>query len=99
LEGGRSALKLTTASYWRPSEKNIHRRADAQEEDDWGVRPCEGFEVILTEEEADGVRQLRRQRDAFFRKDDIGEEDLEDAQFDDPQLQRAIEYLQKQLGE
>ena len=26
LEGGRSVLKLTTASYWRPSNQNIHRR-------------------------------------------------------------------------
>ena len=32
LENGRSALKLTTASYWRPSERNIHRRKDAKDE-------------------------------------------------------------------
>jgi carboxyl-terminal processing protease len=39
-EGGeRSALKLTTASYWRPSGKNIHRFPDSKESDDWGVRP------------------------------------------------------------
>lgn len=35
----RSALKLTTASYWRPSGKNIHRFPDSKESDDWGVRP------------------------------------------------------------
>jgi hypothetical protein len=41
-EGGdRSALKLTTASYWRPSSKNIHRFPDSKETDDWGVRPNE----------------------------------------------------------
>ncbi len=39
-EGGdRSALKLTTASYWRPSGKNIHRFPDSKDSDDWGVRP------------------------------------------------------------
>ncbi len=39
-EGGdRSALKLTTASYWRPSGKNIHRFPDSKETDEWGVRP------------------------------------------------------------
>jgi carboxyl-terminal processing protease len=39
MEGRQSALKLTTASYWRPSEKNIHRFPDAKETDEWGVRP------------------------------------------------------------
>ncbi len=34
-----SALKLTTASYWRPSGKNIHRFPDSKDTDDWGVRP------------------------------------------------------------
>jgi carboxyl-terminal processing protease len=36
---GNSALKLTTASYWRPSGKNIHRFPDSKDTDDWGVRP------------------------------------------------------------
>jgi carboxyl-terminal processing protease len=99
LEGGRSALKLTTASYWRPSEKNIHRRKGAQEEDDWGVRPCDGFEVILTDEQADQVHQQRRQRDAYFRNDQQDSEDSQDDQFVDPQLRRAIDYLEERLGE
>jgi hypothetical protein len=30
---------LTTASYWRPSGKNIHRFPDSKETDDWGVKP------------------------------------------------------------
>src|SRR5581483_5906566 len=34
LEGGRSALKLTTASYKRPSGKNIHRFPNAKESDE-----------------------------------------------------------------
>jgi carboxyl-terminal processing protease len=33
------ALKLTTASYWRPNGHNIHRAPDAKETDEWGVRP------------------------------------------------------------
>jgi carboxyl-terminal processing protease len=39
MEGGASALKLTTASYWRPSGTNIHRFPDSKEDDDWGVKP------------------------------------------------------------
>ena len=39
MEHDTSALKLTTASYWRPSGKNIHRFPDSKETDEWGVRP------------------------------------------------------------
>ena len=35
----RGILKLTTGSYWRPSERNIHRFPDATDADDWGVSP------------------------------------------------------------
>ena len=48
LEGGKSALKLTTASYHRPSGKNIHRFPDAKETDEWGVMPDAGYEVRLS---------------------------------------------------
>jgi carboxyl-terminal processing protease len=34
-----AALKLTTATYWRPSNKNIHRAPDAKPTDEWGVMP------------------------------------------------------------
>ena len=45
LEAEQGILKLTTASYWRPSGKNIHRQSDADEDGDWGVKPNEGYEV------------------------------------------------------
>jgi carboxyl-terminal processing protease len=44
-----AAVKLTTETYWRPSGKNIHRRPDSKETDDWGVRPNDGLEVPTTE--------------------------------------------------
>ena len=54
-----SALKLTTASYWRPSGKNIHRFPDSKETDTWGVSPNDsGFlltAVSLTGLRTDGV--------------------------------------------
>src|SRR5439155_13311245 len=46
-----AAVKLTTETYWRPSGKNIHRRPDSKEADDWGVRPDDGLEVPTTEAE------------------------------------------------
>ena len=51
MENGTSALKLTTASYWRPSGKNIHRFPDSKDTDEWGVKPNDGFEVPMKDEE------------------------------------------------
>ncbi|HKB42533.1 MAG TPA: S41 family peptidase, partial [Gemmataceae bacterium] len=63
MEGNASALKLTTASYWRPSGKNIHRFPDSKEADDWGVKPNEGFEVTLKDDERIAYAVYRRDRD------------------------------------
>jgi carboxyl-terminal processing protease len=126
LEGHRSAMRLTTATYWRPSEKNIHKRKDAKDEDDWGVRPNDGMQVVLTDEEREKVVRQRRERDfAALRnakpakkeenketpadessppplpevKDDptAKSSDAADEPFDDPQVRKAIDYLQQQL--
>jgi carboxyl-terminal processing protease len=59
LEGGKSALKLTTASYLRPSGKNIHRFPEAKDSDEWGVMPDPGFELKLSEGQ---IRQLVHNR-------------------------------------
>ena len=68
LEGRKTALKITIASYWRPSGKNIHRFPDAKEADDWGVRPSEGFEVVLTDKERKEYFEGRRYRDIITGK-------------------------------
>ncbi|KLU03599.1 Carboxyl-terminal protease [Rhodopirellula islandica] len=57
LEYGRSALRLTVAKYYRPSDKNIHRGIDDTEEDVWGVSPDPGMNVKVSEED---LRQLAR---------------------------------------
>jgi carboxyl-terminal processing protease len=68
LDGGKSALKLTTAGYHRPSGKNIHKFPDSKEEDEWGVRPDEGFEVKLSNEEQQKYFLWRSQRDRALGK-------------------------------
>jgi len=107
LEGGHAALKLTTASYWRPSGKNIHRLSDAKDEDEWGVRPDPGFEVVLTDEQADQVRQRRRDKDLGTPPKEAlppkpAPSASQDAQPVEPvgdlQLEKAVEYLRQQLG-
>lgn len=58
------ALTLTTASYWRPSGRNIHRRQDASESDVWGVRPSPGGEVVLDDRQLASWLRWRMRRDA-----------------------------------
>lgn len=63
MESQASALKLTTASYWRPSGKNIHRFPDSKETDEWGVKPSEGMEVKLEDKERVDYQRWRSDRD------------------------------------
>jgi len=63
LEGGNSVLKLTVASYLRPSGKNIHRFKRAKESDEWGVSPDAGLEVKLTPDQYLTFEKERHQRD------------------------------------
>jgi carboxyl-terminal processing protease len=98
IEAGKSILKLTVAHYLRPSGRNIHRDEDATEEDEWGVSPEPGLRVELTDEEYETWFRARRDRDVPGAEADA--EDSEQAgpyPSWDPQLQRAIEYLQDEL--
>ncbi|HEV7222489.1 MAG TPA: S41 family peptidase [Pirellulales bacterium] len=104
LESGKSALKLTVATYWRPSEKNIHRVRDAKESDDWGVRPDPGFEVKLTEEQMRRVVEERHLRDVLKppgRKPTpaapAGDQAKPGSAPFDPQLDKAVEYLKTKM--
>ncbi len=99
LEDG-SALKLTTATFHRPSGDNIHRSKDATEEDAWGVAPHKDFEVKMSDEETVKVYLQRRDRDVVRTNgpppSDDGKEKAE--LLDDPQLRRAIEFLESRFG-
>lgn len=63
LDDGNSVLKLTVASYLRPSGKNIHRFKTSKKSDDWGVSPDSGMDVDLTTEEYIAWAHARRDRD------------------------------------
>jgi carboxyl-terminal processing protease len=66
LEDGKSALKLTTASYQRPSGKNIHRFPDAKESDEWGVVPDAGYDLKLDDRELLQLMTSRHDRDILL---------------------------------
>ncbi|MDA1014150.1 MAG: S41 family peptidase [Planctomycetota bacterium] len=92
LEGGDSALKLTTASYHRPSGKNIHRKKDAKETDEWGVSPNKDFEVRFSPKEMRDYLEYRRNRDV------ISKDGPPKSEFKDSQLQKAVDYLTAELN-
>ncbi|MFO0949372.1 MAG: S41 family peptidase [Planctomycetota bacterium] len=68
LEGGESALKLTTAAYRRPNGHNIHRFEDSKEEDEWGVSPNKGFDVKFSKKDHNVYQRWRFQKDQIVGK-------------------------------
>ena len=65
IKGAASALKLTTASYHRPSGKNIHRFPKAKTTDEWGVMPNDGFRIRLGLSEMQRYLDYRRDRSSL----------------------------------
>lgn len=104
----RSALKLTTAGYKRPSGKNIDRAPDAGDTDEWGVKPNDGLEVKLEGHELFTLMADRRQRDIISaqpeaKKPEAAEPESKpgadpDQKFVDRQLQKALDYLTAELA-
>jgi carboxyl-terminal processing protease len=93
LDNGSSALKLTTASYHRPSGKNIHRFPGATESDAWGVMPDSGFEVKFTPRETrEYLETYRRDRDI------LNKNGPPPSDFKDRQLDKALAAVRDQLS-
>jgi carboxyl-terminal processing protease len=65
LESGKSLLKLTWASFWRPSGGSVHRAMGAPKDATWGVLPNAGLERKLSPEEFAAYQEYRARRDAF----------------------------------
>jgi len=108
LDAGLAAMRLTTAYYYPPSNRLIHRRPNAKPEDVWGVSPDEGCLIKL--DEVAFLKAIER----FRKRADPGENGMLDAEplhtttsdatsdptlDDDPQLKRAIEVLLEKIGE
>jgi len=103
MERETTALKLTTASYWRPSGRNIHRFPDSKEEDEWGVKPDKGYEVKLTDEERIEYPKWRRDRDVLRRPGEEAKKPAEGdkkekKEFRDRVMDRAVEYLRGEIA-
>jgi len=62
IEGGRAAMRLTTAYYYPPSGRRIHRRDPKSMSGEWGVDPNEGCNIELTDEQLDQTIDRFRMR-------------------------------------
>ncbi|MCU0704361.1 MAG: S41 family peptidase [Fimbriiglobus sp.] len=92
-------VKLTFARYFPPSDRNIDRfSTGGKPEEEWGVSPNKGYEVKLTREEKNDLREMFRDREVIPRKDGKKTEDEPKKKaFKDTQLEKAVDYVKEQI--
>ena len=88
LDDQRSALRLTTAYYYLPSDRLIHRRRDAADDSEWGIQPDQVIE--LSEEEIEAVWKSWQESGVI--QNDASNGTQQSILFD-RQLQRALDIL------
>jgi carboxyl-terminal processing protease len=91
LQEGVGTLKLPVATYYRPSGKNMNRFPGAKDSDEWGVSPDAGYEIALTDEE------LKQYEKAAASREVLNGDAAAKVEFQDRQLQKALEGVQAQL--
>ena len=96
LGDGPSELKLTTASFWRPNGKNLHKFPTSKEEEDWGVRPHANYTLNLSPAERSELYDHLKRQEVIQRRDPPKMETV--PTFTDRQLEMALDYLKKQLA-
>jgi carboxyl-terminal processing protease len=93
LDGGQSALKLTTAYYYLPSGRNIMRKKDSTT---WGVEPDAAFVIPLTDDENRAVLLARSKSEIIRPRRSATQPSAASSlvgDTPDKQLQRAVEVL------
>ena len=91
-----SILKLTTATFWRPSGRNLNRAStNGKEEDEWGVSPNKGYEIKLSKKEENEL--FDHQRETEIIRGGTPPPKTDKAEFRDRQLEMALQYLRDQI--
>src|SRR5262249_34187669 len=89
-------LKVTTATFWRPSGVNINKASTkGRDEDEWGVFPDEGFRVQLSRSENDEIFEYQRNQEIIPRRDLPAKEPKPPVK--DLQLDQALTYLRERV--
>ncbi len=91
VEDGKSKLKLTTASYYRPSKEKIHRFPGETDADKWGVMPNDGMKLEFS------LEQMRNFNFDRAKRDVISKEPIPSS-FDDAQLKKAREVIDQEIA-
>jgi carboxyl-terminal processing protease len=92
-------MKLTIATYWRPSGQNINRPKEDAKNDPknttWGVSPNEGFEVAVGDEERQRlvIWQRKHELSALSSEKTSAADEVPDRV-----LRKAVEYLDAKAG-
>ena len=97
FEDETSIIKLTTATFWRPSGRNLNKPSTkGREEDEWGVIPNKGYNLKLSKKEEfdleDHLRNAEIIRAGPQKKDSVANPD-----FRDRQLDMALQYLRGEI--
>ena len=88
-------IKMTTASFWRPSGKNLNKSSTSgRDEDEWGVSPDK--EVKLSRKEREELAEAQHESEVIPRKDRTAKP-KEKLAFKDKQLEAALDYLRGQI--
>ncbi len=100
LQEDQGELKLTTASYWRPSGRNIHRDKKSTEAEAWGVSPDEGYQVPVQGDELAKLARWRYRRTlSKLAAAELPDTDQTLKGYTDAQLARARQYIEHELGD
>jgi carboxyl-terminal processing protease len=95
FEGG--DIKLTTATFWRPSGKNLNKATAGKnggagtDEDVWGVMPDRV--IKLERKERDDLAEYQHELEIIRPKG----KPMKDTGFEDRQLNEALKYLREQI--
>jgi C-terminal peptidase prc len=96
FDGGE--IKVTTASFWRPSGKNLNKSSTGgKDEDEWGVTPDKGLRLELPRKERDDLAEHLHNSEIIPRRDRPAKAGKSD--FKDRQLELALEHLRNQIKE
>jgi C-terminal peptidase prc len=88
-------LKMTNATFWRPSNKNLNKSSTkGRDEDEWGVTPDAGFVVKTPIKEQDSLYEFQRDQE-IIKRPDVKAKAKPD--FKDRQLDLAVKYLHEQI--
>ena len=98
LQDNQTAIKVTTAKFYRPNGKNIHRSEKSTESDDWGVSPdTELLQLITPLEEMYLYKRWNSSGDP--RLTNAAEKPPAPQCEGDPQLSKVLKHLQGILKE